>query len=308
MLLVGRRVRGGWVMQKRIREGFVGQKMWVIPRPMLARWSAHPMLQSLIPTDIGWFPQARYHYRERERGADEHILIFCVAGSGWYEIDRQQHHIGANEALLIPRGVPHIYGADENTPWSIHWVHFIGTEVDFFVYHLPAGEHTIPVDPQCAAAVEQLFNECYDSFVGGFVLYRFIYCAQILHHLLGRLFFDNNLFSPVQRTSRFRSLESALTYLHQNIHQELSLSEMAEQSGLSISHFSYLFKQQTGYSPMDYFIHLKMQRACTMLSLTQKTVHEIAYEVGYSDPYYFSRIFKKVVGVSPRAYRETKLD
>jgi len=292
-------------VQKRIREGFAGQKMWVIPKPILSTWSTQPMLQSLYPTDIGWYPSALYHYREREEGADEHILIFCVDGLGWYEIEGERYSLEPKQALIIPRGVPHIYGADEKNPWSIHWVHFMGTQADFFVYHLPIGENKIILDPEAAPATEQLFKECYDSFIGGFVLYRLIYCSQILHHLLGRLFFNNILFSPIQRKSRFRSVESTLTFLHRNIHRNLSLAEMAEHAGLSVSHFSYLFKQQTGYSPTDYFIHVKLQRACALLSLEDKTINEIAYEIGYEDPYYFSRIFKKVIGVSPQNYRAT---
>lgn len=292
-------------MQKRIREGFAGQKMWVIPRPILSAWSAQPMLQSLLPTDIGWYPSAQYHYREREQGADEHILIFCVDGLGWYEIEGERHVLEPRQALLIPRGVPHVYAADDTNPWSIHWVHVIGTQADFFVYHLPIGENKIIVDPETASAIEQLFKECYDAFIGGFVLYRLIYCSQILHHLLGRIFFNNTFFSPMERKSRFRSLEPTLTFLHRNIHRNLSLAEMAEHAGLSVSHFSFLFKQQTGYSPVDYFIHVKMQSACALLSLQPKSINEIAYELGYDDPYYFSRIFKKVVGVPPHHYRAT---
>src|SRR5688572_16613900 len=219
--------------QKRIREGFFGQKMWVIPESILSKWSAHPMLQSLVPTDIGWYPSAKYHYRGREQGADEHILIFCVDGAGWCDMGGERHIINAREALIIPRNTPHVYGAVEATPWSIHWVHFTGTEADFFVYHLPSGEYKLPVDPQCANAVEQLFKESYDSFVGGLILYRLIYCTQLLHHLLGRLFFDNSYFSPVQRTSSFHNLEATLTFLQQSVQRDLSLSEMAEHAGLS---------------------------------------------------------------------------
>ncbi len=292
--------------QKKLQDGFVGQKMWVIPRMTLAKWSTHPMLQSLIPTDIGWYPSAKYHYRERPQGAEEHILIFCTQGRGWYEINGERRIIEGNEVLLIPRGMAHNYGADDTTPWSIHWVHFVGNEADFYVYHLPIGEYKLSVEPLCAQTLTQLFTECYDSFVGGFLLYRFIYCAQVLHHLLGVLFFNNSSFSPVQRTSQFHSVEETLRFLHQNLHRVVSLGEMSDHAGLSTSHFSFLFKQQTGYSPMDYFIHLKMQRACTMLSFSQKTIHEIAYEIGYGDPYYFSRIFKKIIGVSPRNYRETQ--
>src|SRR5258708_15980359 len=96
----------------RIREGFSGQMQWVIPKSILERWSTHPMLQSLVPTDIGWYPTARYHYRERESGTDEHILIFCVAGEGWIEIAGRPLSVKKDEALLIPRGAAHIYGPD----------------------------------------------------------------------------------------------------------------------------------------------------------------------------------------------------
>jgi len=265
------------------------------------------MLQSLLPTTIGWYPSARYHFLEREQGVNEHILIFCVDGLGWYEIEGERHSVEPKQALLIPRGLPHSYGSDETNPWSIHWVHFLGTEADFFVYHLPVDEYMIPVDDDAASAIEQFFKESYDSFIGGFMLYRLIYCSQILRHLLGCLFFNNHFFSPVERKSRFQSLEPTLTFLHQNIHRSLSLAEMAEHAGLSASHFSFRFKQQTGYSPIDYFIHVKMQRACALLRVQSNSIaiNQIAYEIGYKDPYYFSRIFKKVIGVSPEHYRAT---
>lgn len=291
-------------MQRQMHEGFEGQTMWVIPKSILTKWAVHPMLLPLMPTDIGWYPEALYHYREREEGADEHILIFCVAGQGWYEIGDHHYTLEANEAVLIPRATPHRYASDENEPWSIHWVHFIGSEADFFGHHLPPGEYKLLVDPQCLAIAQTLFQQCYDAFAGGFILHRLIYGAQILRHLLALLFFNNNYFSPVQRASHTNNLESTLTFLRDNLRAPLTLKDMAEHAGLSVSHFSFVFRQQTGYSPMDYFIHLKIQHACTLLSLTARTIQDIAYEIGYEDPYYFSRLFKKVIGVSPRQYRE----
>jgi AraC family transcriptional regulator, arabinose operon regulatory protein len=293
-----------FMLRTGIREGFVGQKMWVIPKSTLAQWAVHPMLQPMLPTDIGWFPQAVAHYRERDDGADEHILIFCVAGRGWYEVNGQIHAIEANEMVLIPRHTPHRYSTDDSDPWTIHWVHFVGTDADFFVHHLPPGEYKMLVDPQCLTAAETLFHQCHEAFAGGFILHRLIYGAQILRHLLALLFFNNNYFSPVQRASHTHSVESTLAFLRENLPAHLTLKDMADHAGLSTSHFSFVFRQQTGYSPVDYFIHLKIQHACTLLSLTSRTIHDIGYEIGYEDPYYFSRIFKKVIGMSPRQYRE----
>lgn len=83
----------------------------------------------------------------------------------------------------------------------------------------------------------------------------------------------------------------------------IMLDDMANHAGLSKSHFSRIFRDQTGYSPVEYFIHLKVQKALSLLVLTKLPVQEIARMVGYADPYYFSRLFKKIVGVSPTASR-----
>ena len=272
----------------RLREGFKNQIRYVIPRPILDNLKTYPLLEPLIPTDIGWYPYAEYHYCERPAGAEEHILIFCVEGEGWFEIDDGRQVLHKNEVLLIPRHVPHCYGASDHDPWSIHWVHFTGTSSNYFAQLLPPDSYTLAVAPETAETAKALFCECYESFLGSFVLQQMIYVAQTLHHLLGCVFFDNRAFSPWLRTSQFHSVRATLDYLRQNVHQQLSLGDMAEHANLSKSHFSRLFKEQTGYSPLDYFIHLKVQHACMLLSVTQQTVREISQSVGYDDQYYFS--------------------
>lgn len=288
----------------RIREGFKDQILYIIPPPIVETMKAHPLLHQLMPTHIGWYPHAQYHYCERPVGAEEHILILCTDGEGWIDIDGRRLVVHKHEALLVPRNTPHVYGASADEPWSINWFHFIGASSDYFAYLLPQDDYILTVAPEAEQPLKTLFNECYDAFLGSFVLERMIYVAQTLHHLLGYLFFNNRAFSPTLRTSRFHSVSGTQDYLRQNLDQRLTLEDMASHAGLSKSHFMRLFKEQTGYSPVDYFIHLKVQRACMLLSVTRQSVYEISQAVGYEDPYYFSRIFKKIVGVSPSRYRE----
>jgi AraC-like DNA-binding protein len=289
--------------QIRIREGFKDQLLYVIPRSTVNRLNEHPLVYPLMPTDIGWYPNARFHYCERNQGANEHILMLCVAGSGWYHINGQRGTVQTNEALLIRRGTPHVYGASDTMPWSIYWLHFIGSNADLFARQLTADENVIAVDSEAVANLRELFIDCCNALATGFVLQHMIYASQTLHHLLASLFFNNRSFAPMLQTSRFHNLHSTLLFLEQNIQHSLSLADMADHAGLSTSHFSKLFKEQTGYSPMDYFIHLKIQSACKLLYLTEMTVREISFELGYDDPYYFSRLFKKVMGISPMQYR-----
>jgi AraC-like DNA-binding protein len=284
-----------------MREGFKDELLNVIPYKVLDGFAGNPLINPLMPTAMGWYPNARYHYCEREEGAPEHILALCLSGNGWFRVGDTEDTLHPYEAMLLPRNVYHVYGAAETEPWSLHWVHFVGSSGDYYMRQLPKDKFKLPVDPDTAAHMSRLFVEAYEAFASAFVVERMIYASQALHHLLALLFFNNRAFSPALQNG-LRSIDASLAFLQQNIHRALTLTEMAEQAQMSKSHFSRLFKEQTGYSPVDYFIHLKMQHACMLL--TQRIhVREIANQLGYDDPYYFSHSFKKVVGHSPANYR-----
>jgi AraC-like DNA-binding protein len=86
--------------------------------------------------------------------------------------------------------------------------------------------------------------------------------------------------------------------------EESGCRQMAAAAGLSIPHYSDLFRRATGYPPVEHFLRLKIQRACQLLDTTELRVNEVAAAVGSTDPFYFSRFFRKITGQSPRAYRQ----
>lgn len=98
------------------------------------------------------------------------------------------------------------------------------------------------------------------------------------------------------------AIELTLDYMVQHYQEPLTLEHLAHLAGLSISHYSRLFKKFIGYSPIDYLTNLRMDRAKELLVLSDYKLKSIAHSVGYADEFYFSRIFKKVVGLSPRDY------
>jgi transcriptional regulator GlxA family with amidase domain len=89
----------------------------------------------------------------------------------------------------------------------------------------------------------------------------------------------------------------------ENISKKFSLEELAKNVSLSSSHFSRLFLSRTGHSPIDYFIQLKIQRACRLLDNSGWMIADVAREMGFEDQFYFSRQFRKVMSMSPREYR-----
>ncbi|WP_342533737.1 AraC family transcriptional regulator [Lysinibacillus sp. FSL K6-0057] len=95
-------------------------------------------------------------------------------------------------------------------------------------------------------------------------------------------------------------------YLEQNYAKPLTLESIAKALRYSPSHLSIQFKQQIGYSPIEYLIQLRIEKASILLEKTNASLRDIAMGVGYSDVYYFSRLFKKRVGVSPTKFRQKK--
>lgn len=288
----------------RIAEGFRGQILHTLPRPAID--AGHPLMQALHITDTGWYPEAKHHFRERPRGADENILILCVNGAGWFEIKGCRSRLGPGQALVIPQGVPHLYEADPKTPWSIHWMHFKGNDAGYYMQLLPDNQYSIPVSSDCMTALESIFKAGYTAILDSYSSSNILYLAQLAHHLLGQLFYHNRAYSPELRAPASHDLQATLTHILEHCTEPITRSDLARHAGLSVAHFSALFKRQTGVSPIQYLIEQRMRRACRLLDTTCLTIREIAAQTGYDDPYYFSRLFSQTIGHSPRQYRHLR--
>lgn len=101
-------------------------------------------------------------------------------------------------------------------------------------------------------------------------------------------------------------IEDSVGYMLQHLNMPLQVATLAARVGLSKSHFTVLFKRYVGGTPMDYFIRLRLRQACRLLEDTRMSVKEIAYTLGYDDPFYFSRIFKSFNQIAPSKYRLRK--
>jgi len=291
----------------KLREGFAGQDMFVIPRPVLNRARQHPLVRSVYPTDIGWFPTAGHHFRQRPGGSRQDHLMLCVGGHGYVEIDGQRSHLSEDHVLIIPRDTPHTYWAADDNPWSIYWVHFLGDDADYYLDRIPRPGQPVPIEESAREEAIRLFRYCLDALDEGYGLPTLIYAAQSTQHILSLLLYRNQSLPSDQRSGPRRSnVEAAIDFMQNHLTKNLRLEDFAREANMSVSHFSERFRRQTGQSPMAYFIHLRMRLACRLLDLSGKPVKSVASEIGYKDPYYFSRIFKKSMGISPDKYRDIK--
>jgi YesN/AraC family two-component response regulator len=123
-----------------------------------------------------------------------------------------------------------------------------------------------------------------------------------LQYFLASCCFDNNFNQRIVKEKK-DNIDICITIMQENIDKALSLNDVANAVNLCPAHITTLFKKKTGFSIIEYFNQLKMQKACQYLLFTDLRINEIANKVGIEDPYYFSRLFTKVLGISPAKYR-----
>jgi two-component system response regulator YesN len=105
-------------------------------------------------------------------------------------------------------------------------------------------------------------------------------------------------------TPNQKAVKRAKEYIDNNLDKNLSLKDISTVAALSPTYFSYVFKKQTKTNIENYIINAKIEKAKQLLKQTMDSIGEVAYNIGYNDANYFSFIFKKITGISPRDYRK----
>jgi AraC family transcriptional regulator, arabinose operon regulatory protein len=285
------------------RVGFQGQRLIILPSVIVDILAKHPITKQVFITDIGYFPKAMNHYVERKAGIGQHILIYCVEGNGWIELDNKKTNICPSQLIIIPANTPHKYGSSENDPWTIYWFHFSG-EISGNIVNLII-EKTRKYQPNIGFSENRikLFEEIYTNLERGYIMDNLLHVNMTFYHFLSSTIYEEK-FNFKDSNAEKNRIDLLLEYVQNNLGVAFKLEELALYTNLSISQFSTVFKSRTGYSPIEYVNHLKVQKACQQLLLTEYPVKQIAYNLGIEDPYYFSRMFSKLMGISPNRYRK----
>lgn len=105
-------------------------------------------------------------------------------------------------------------------------------------------------------------------------------------------------------SSKLLQLANAISYMENNYTKQINLEDLAEKASLSTRHFGRIFKQNYHTTPIKYLIQLRIKHACSLLKESSASITKIAYESGFKDSNYFSRQFKKIMGMPPSEYKQ----
>jgi AraC family transcriptional regulator of arabinose operon len=281
-----------------IEQGFPGQRLYVLPRPRVTDALSQSGTSHLLVTDCGYFPQARAHGIFRKFGISQAIVMVCVRGKGWCRIGGVSHSVHAGQVLIVPPGVSHSYGAEQDDPWTLWWLHLAGQD-------LPELLGTAQMTPQQPVRtlsdsfrVVALIEEIVTSIGRDSSNASLLAASGAAWHLMALLSAD-----PNARGSRMDIIDQAKEYLRNHLDTRISVEELAVIASLSVSHFAALFRQHVGMPVLQYQTQLRMARARELLDTSDLTVRAIAEHVGYTDAFYFSRQFKATHRVTPSQYR-----
>ena len=125
-------------------------------------------------------------------------------------------------------------------------------------------------------------------------------CIHLLRHY-------STAFATISTSSQGLSqlkLRQAVEYINENLEQDLTLTELAGFVGMSMYHFSRLFKQSTGFSPHQYLMNSRIERAKRLLTRTEEAINQISQQVGFQNQSHFTNVFRKFMGTTPNAYRK----
>ena len=286
----------------RKKDGFQGEQAVVLPPAIVELEEQDDFCQGLFITDIGYYPKAEHHHRIREKGVGQYVLIYCVDGSGFYVVDGKRHEVKKNQYFILPIGKPHEYGSTEGHFWTVYWLHFCGKAAHVFAEGA-ATPQTINVTMQSRISERiNIFDEILTTLHFGDSIEDLRYASSLLSHFLASMRYLGQ-FRRAKAGAEKDIVEQAIHYMRENIENRITLAEVLRYVGYSQSHFSTVFKKKTGMSPLSYFNRLKVEHACKLLKTTDLKVNMICYKVGIEDPLYFSRLFSKVMGMSPTDYR-----
>jgi AraC family transcriptional regulator, arabinose operon regulatory protein len=234
---------------------------------------------------------------KRPNGRLDYQIIYIYKGCGHYLINGEVKTVTAGNILVFPPNVPQVYSYYAIDSPEVFWIHFTGSD--------------------CKQLIDN--HQLCSGNIGENLPIKTLFQDIILELQLKRPLFEtviindfNKLLTMIERSQLLRnnhenrsSMDHLIIQLNHHYMDAWTISSMAECCSLSKDYFAHCFKKLMGISPMQFLTDLRMDKAKELLQDEELNISAIATLVGYEDPLYFSRVFKKTTGLSPKSYYKT---
>lgn len=242
----------------------------------------------------------------RPRGRLDFQLLYIASGKAHFHFGKEEQEetiIHAGHMVIYRPKEPQKYEYYATEQTEVYWVHFTGNNVtnllrsygicdDKKVFYCGSGSEYKNL---FCCMIDEL-QMCRDSYPEMLEMY--------LRQIFIRLQRHFHSSAMLKNSHTVEEINKATAYFNEHYNETINIEEYAKQLHVSTSWFIRNFKQYTGYTPMQYILSKRIYNAEALLQNTRYNMTEIAQIVGYDNPLYFSRVFKKAKGISPLEYRK----
>lgn len=266
---------------------------------------------SSLASELFYYPtRAGHYFCDRRYAFDQHVetarlashrlnlMLICVCrGELRFTLEGESVTAAPGQTALFDCRQPHEYAAGDDTEFL--WLLFNGLNAEAVYRRIlqnKGGHHVFA--PAGFSEIAQGIRELVSSCESGSRMSEAA-CSQLIHRLLCELLLDGE----GARREENEAIGEAISFIHRNLYQNITVRDAAAAASFSPAHFSRVFKLQTGYSPYEYILLRRIDAAKHLLTSTQLSVKEVAYQVGYNSEENFIHSFQKKVGVTPGVFR-----
>lgn len=236
-----------------------------------------------------WGPAVRDHY----------LLHHIISGSGSYTVNGNTYELNADDTFLVFPGEVVSYKSSLDNPWEYCWVGWSGSEAVLLMEHTVFTRSKPVTSFAQPKRIEQRIMDIYNSSGSGIVCQTkmigllYVFVAELIEQSGGEKM-------PANPSTQY--LKNAMKFITYNYSRQIDINSIASSVGISRSHLYRVFISAMGISPNQYLMRFRIEQACTLLKTTSLPIANIANSVGFDDQLYFSRVFKKLTGLSPAIY------
>ncbi len=226
------------------------------------------------------------------------LLLYTINGEGCVNYMGKEITLLPGFATLLDCTLPHSYYCPPDKIWEFKWIHFSGACVDGYLSDFSESWGEVPF-----TSGEQFFTDIYDLASGNDPI-SFIECSTKLITLCSKMLVHVIKNNDASSKPVSPMVSNAIEIFEEEFQSDLDLTAICNRLSVSKFYFLRTFKQQTGFTPNDYLITVRLNHAKSLLRSTSMSIEDVAFECGFSTGAYFIQVFKKHESVTPLHYRK----
>ena len=234
-----------------------------------------------------------------------YLIHYVLDGQGYYYVNDNKYTVIKNQGFLIEPNVVTFYQADKDNPWTYLWIGIDGDKAKLYLNSAGLNqEHLIFTYEKDDALKEYVLEMLKHHTMSDSDAFKI---EGLLYLFFSKLCEDRKEISYLNKDEHTNNyINKAIEFIQNNYHNSIKVTDIADYLCLNRSYLTSIFQNNLNMSPQKFLIEFRITKAAELLYNTDLPIGNIAYSCGYSDPLAFSKAFKKIKGVSPKEFRNTK--